>query len=77
MDTDEPIFDEELTMIEEVVDFFDSTLLIYDWQTELYKLDGAMVAYRDDNGDLYRTNNDVNPLILESCWNHHIRLTNG
>lgn len=69
------IFDEEITLIEEAIDSFNSIPLIYNWQTHLYLMNGSMIAYIDDNGDLCRTNNEVDPMILDSCWNHFMNLT--
>lgn len=74
---DEPIFDKELTLIEEVIDFFNSTPVIYDWNNQFYTLNKCVIAYLDRNGDIRRTNKEVDIVVLDSCWNHHVRLTNG
>lgn len=62
--------DTEITLVGEIVYSSDEKTVLYDWMTKLYTLDGAMIAYIEEDGELRRTNNEIDPLILEKCFDH-------
>lgn len=56
-------------LIEEIIAEFDGKLLVFNWKTQLYMMEGSMIAYIDEDEELKRTDNEVPVEILEAAFN--------